>query len=114
MRKQLLLLTALSLALLAGCDTPENKDSELPVRKACSLERLYADMPQDIRQDTPDIAFVNALCAGKVDEVVGLFREKKLFWDEAPAVDTPYELYFRARPHPVPQAHLQARPLRDG
>ena len=66
---------------------------DLPVRKQCSLERLYADMPQDIRTDTPDIAFVNALCAGSADEVVGLFREKKLFWDEAPAVDTPYDRF---------------------
>jgi hypothetical protein len=32
-------------------------------------------MPQNIRTDTPDLAFVNALCAGKVDEVAALFRE---------------------------------------
>ena len=47
-------------------------------------------MPQNIRTDTPDLAFVNALCAGKADEVAALFREKKLFWDEGPAVDAPY------------------------
>ena len=87
--KRHLLLTALLLAVLAGCGAPENNVAELPVRKACLLERLYQDMPREIRQDTPDIAFVNALCSGKGADVAALFREKKLFWDELPAVDTP-------------------------
>ena len=26
-------------------------------------------MPQNIRTDTPDLAFVNALCAGNADEI---------------------------------------------
>ena len=91
--KRHLLLTALLLAVLAGCGAPENNVAELPVRKACLLERLYQDMPREIRQDTPDIAFVNALCSGKGADVAALFREKKLFWDELPAVDTPYERF---------------------
>ena len=82
-----------ALLLLSACGTPEKTVSDLPVRKACTLERLYRDMTQDIRKDTPDIAFVNELCAGASDDVVGLFREKKLFWDEAPAVDTPYDRF---------------------
>lgn len=84
-----LLLVGLVLVLTQACK-PSVKDANLPVRKPCNLERLYKDMPQDIRSDTPDMAFVNALCAGKTDEVVGLFRDKKLFWDEPPAVDAPY------------------------
>ena len=84
---------ALAIAMLSACGAQDQAVQDLPVRKACTLERLYQDMPQDIRQDTPDIVFVNALCAGKSDEVVGLFREKKLFWDEAPAVDTPYDRF---------------------
>ena len=86
---RILFLTGTTLLLLQACGSPA-PEAELPVRKACLLERLYEDMPQDIRMDTPDIAFANALCAGKADEVSGLFREKKLFWDELPAVDTPY------------------------
>ena len=82
-----------ALLLVSACGTPVETVTDLPVRKACTLERLYQDMPQDIRMDTPDIAFANALAAGKVDDVVGLFREKKLFWDEAPAVDTPYDRF---------------------
>ena len=84
-----LLLAGAVLLLMQACGAPD-KTADLPVRKACNLERLYKDMPQDIRTDTPDLAFVNALCAGKADDVAGLFREKKLFWDELPAVDAPY------------------------
>ena len=49
---------------ISGCGSSV-KEADLPVRKACNLERLYKDMPQEIRTDTPDLAFVNALCAGK-------------------------------------------------
>ena len=38
---------------------------------------LYKDMPQNIRMNTPDLAFVYALCAVRADEVAALFREKK-------------------------------------
>ena len=87
-------LIALALILLQACGTPGRKAeapiADLQVRKPCNLERLYHDMDRTIRDDTPDIFFVNALCAGNTKEVVGLFREKKMFWDELPAVDTPY------------------------
>ena len=85
---------ALAAVLLQACGTSgkeaANDIDTLPVRKQCTLERLYKDMPREIKEDTPDIAFVNALCSGDADAVAGLFREKKLFWDELPAVDTPY------------------------
>ena len=88
---------ALALLLVQACGTSNQNGAdpaaELPVRKQCSLERLYKDMPQEIKQDSPDIYFVNALCSGKSEDVVALFREKKLFWDEKPAVDTPYERF---------------------
>ena len=80
----------LAALLLQACGTTVNDIENLPVRKQCSLERLYKDMPREIRTDTPDLAFANALCVGDADAVAGLFREKKRFWDELPAVDTPY------------------------
>ena len=86
---KILLLTGIALILMQACGSSA-KEVDLPVRKSCNLERLYKDMPQNIRTDTPDLAFVNALCTGKADEVAALFREKKLFWDERPAVDAPY------------------------
>ena len=85
---------ALAAGLLQACGTSgkeaANDIDRLPVRKQCTLERLYKDMPREIKEDTPDIAFVNSLCSGDAGAVAGLFREKKLFWDELPAVDTPY------------------------
>ena len=76
-------------ALIAIAGHGQDVKESLPVRKPCNLERLYQYMPQNIQTNTPDLAFVNALCAGKGDEVAALFREKKLFWDEQPAVDAP-------------------------
>ena len=87
---KILLLTGIVLILMQACGSSTKKEADIPVRKSCNLERLYKDMPQNIRTDTPDLAFVNALCAGKADEVAALFREKKLFWDERPVVDAPY------------------------
>jgi len=92
MNTRLLTLFAVAALSLYGCTSTETT-TELPVRKQCNLERLYKDMPREIKLDTPDLAFVNALCAGETDEVVALFREKKLFWDEAPAIDTPYDRF---------------------
>ena len=77
----ILLLTGIALILMQACGSSA-KEADLPVRKSCNLERLYKDMPKNIRTDTLDLAFVNALCAGKADEVAALLREKKLFWDE--------------------------------
>ena len=90
-----ILLTALAVVLLQACGTTTGEGSDplagLPVRKPCNLERLYEGMERgDILPDTPDMLFAKALSAGNVDEVVGLFREKKMFWDEPSAVDTPY------------------------
>ena len=60
-----LLLTGIALILMQGCGSSTKKEADIPVRKSCNLERLYKDVPQNIRTDTPDLAFVNALCAGK-------------------------------------------------
>ncbi|MDO5442250.1 MAG: nuclear transport factor 2 family protein [Bacteroidia bacterium] len=93
MKKHLVSVVLAAIALQACSTKPVEPAEELPVRQTATLERLYADMPQDIRTDTPDMAFVNALCENDADAVVGLFREKKMFWDELPAVDTPYERF---------------------
>ena len=85
---------ALAVLMAQACGTTVKQDpndiSSLPVRKACSLERLYMDMKDPIKEESPDMLFVKALCSGNAQNVVDLFREKKLFWDELPAVDTPY------------------------
>ena len=91
------ILLSLGVIALASCSGGKATDADptagLPVRKQCLLEQLYADMKDEIKEDSPDILFVNALCSGKPDDVVALFREKKLFWDEPPVIDTPYERF---------------------
>ncbi|NLL00004.1 MAG: hypothetical protein GX271_04995 [Clostridiales bacterium] len=62
----------------------------MKIRKACNLKRLYHDTIRDIKENTPDLAFIRSVCAGRIDDVVSMFREKKLFWNEPPVVDTPY------------------------
>lgn len=62
----------------------------MKVRKECGLYKLYKDMVKEFKEDSPDLIFARALAAGKADEVVALFREKKLFWDEPPVIDAPY------------------------
>lgn len=63
------------------------------IRKECNLKKLYAGVVKEFKEESPDMIFARALAAGKVDEVVGLFREKKLFWDEPPVIDSPYKRF---------------------
>jgi len=87
--KRILYAAAVAAITMTSC-APKQAE-ELPVRNSCTLERMYEGMDRaEIKMDSPDITFANALAAGKTDEVVALFREKKLFWDEAPVVDIPY------------------------
>lgn len=65
----------------------------MKIRKECNLLKLYGDMIKDIKEDTADMVFARALAAGDVEGVVSMFREKKLFWDEPPVIDTPYKRF---------------------
>ena len=48
---KILLFTGMALILMQACGSSA-KEADLPVRKSCNLERLYKDMPQNIRTDT--------------------------------------------------------------
>ena len=58
---------ALAVIFVQACGTTvkqyPNDISNLPVRKACSLERLYMDMKDPIKEESPDMLFVKALCS---------------------------------------------------
>ena len=47
----ILLLIGMALILMQACGSSA-EEADLPVRKSCNLERLYKDMPQNIRTDT--------------------------------------------------------------
>jgi len=65
----------------------------MDVRKSCNLERLNRHLIRDIRCTTPDILFMNAVCHGDSDAAADFFRERKMFRDEPPAIDTPWKRY---------------------
>ena len=48
---KILLFIGMALILMQACGSSA-KEADLPVRKSCNLERLYKDMPQNIRTDT--------------------------------------------------------------
>ena len=93
MSKTLITFLAVSTLFVQACATQEKKSEEIPVRTTCTLERLYKDLIKDVKEDSPDMLFVNTLCEGDVDGVVALFRERKMFWNEPPVIDTPYERF---------------------
>ena len=61
----------------------------MKIRKPCQLERLYGHT-HPIREDSPELGFMRAVCAGNVDAALAFFRENKLFGGEKCAVDAPY------------------------
>jgi len=62
----------------------------MKIRKACNLARMYANSSRKIDSSSPELRFMEAVCAGRVDDAVSFFRETKLFWDEKPAINVPY------------------------
>lgn len=60
---KILLLTGIALILIEACGSSA-KEVDLPVRKSCNLERLYKDMPQNIRKrPIPSIWWMNSMVA---------------------------------------------------
>ena len=62
----------------------------MKIRKPCNLARRYAGPQHPIDAASPELRFMQAVCAGRVEEAVCMFREKKLFGGAEPAVDAPY------------------------
>ena len=61
----------------------------MKIRKACQLERLYGHS-HPIRGKSPELLFMQAVCAGDVERALSFFREEKLFGGQKSAVDAPY------------------------
>lgn len=64
----------------------------MKIRKACQLESLYA-AAHSVNEQSPDVLFMKAVCAGDIKTVLSFFREEKLFGGAKCAVDTPYGRY---------------------
>ncbi len=61
----------------------------MTVRKATKFIEMYGGSHREIMQDSPELMFMRAVCAGDADMAASFFREKRLFGDRPPAVDAP-------------------------
>ncbi|MDD3335215.1 MAG: nuclear transport factor 2 family protein [Eubacteriales bacterium] len=61
----------------------------MKIRKSCDLETLYGHT-HPIREDSPELRFMDAVCAGDTEEALSFFHDLKLFGGVKSAIDTPY------------------------
>lgn len=64
----------------------------MKVRHSCQLEELYSNS-HPIKQDSPELLFMQAVCRKDWKTAQSFFREEKLFSGEKCAVDAPYGRY---------------------
>lgn len=63
----------------------------MKIRHYSEMEKLYAGT-HTIREDSPELRFLRAACAGEETAALAFFSETKLFGGP-PVVDTPYERF---------------------
>ncbi len=61
----------------------------MKIRKPCNLEKLYGHT-HPIREDSPELLFMKAVCAGEVEKALSFFFDQKLFDGVPSAIDAPY------------------------
>ena len=86
-RDELLLMRGCALDMKSDIGKLEIKD--FPVRNVAELRLLYEERKQKICE-SPEWTFIKALCSGRIDDVVSLFEQTRLFIRKASAVDTPF------------------------
>ncbi len=62
----------------------------MEIRKMAELYALYPEAQKGILYDSPELLLMNFIAENKTDQAVALFREKRQFSGNPPAVDTPY------------------------
>ena len=62
----------------------------MEIRKMAELYVLYPEAQKGIVYDSPELLLMKYLAEHDTDSVLSLFRERRQFSDEPPAVDTPY------------------------
>lgn len=61
----------------------------MKIRKQCQLEKLYGHN-HPIKDSSPELRFMQAVCSGNADAAAAFFSSTKLFGGASTAVDTPY------------------------
>ena len=62
----------------------------MKIRKMAELYALYPEAQKGILYDSPELLLMNFIAENNVDQAMALFREKRQFSDNPPAVDMPY------------------------
>ena len=62
----------------------------MEIRKMAELYALYPEAQPGIRYDSPELLMMQYISEGSTENALSLFREKRQFSDNPPAVDTPY------------------------
>ncbi|MBQ6549967.1 MAG: hypothetical protein IJL78_00980 [Lachnospiraceae bacterium] len=62
----------------------------MEIRKKSALARVYAGPEHPIKNDAPEVLFMEAVCRKDTEAALGFFRDRKLFLDEPCAIDTPW------------------------
>ena len=62
----------------------------MDIRKKAELDALYPVPQEGIRFDSPELLMMKHIAGSNIRGVLDLFREKRQFSDQPPAVDTPY------------------------
>ena len=62
----------------------------MEIRKRAELDVLYPEPQKGIMYDSPELLLMKYISEGNTDGAASLFRDRRQFSDEPPAVDTPY------------------------
>ena len=62
----------------------------MEIRKMAELYALYPEAQEGIKADSPELLLMKHISENNTDGALALFREKRQFSDNPPAVDTPY------------------------
>ena len=62
----------------------------MEIRKTAELHALYPEPQQGIREDSPELLLMRYIAEKDADGAVALFRDRRQFTGEPPAVDAPY------------------------
>ena len=62
----------------------------MEIRKRAELDVLYPEPQKGIVYDSPELLLMEYISENNTDKAMALFRDKRQFSDDPPAVDTPY------------------------
>ena len=62
----------------------------MEIRNRAELDVLYPEPQKGIKDDSPELLMMKYISERNTDGAAALFRDRRQFTDDPPAVDTPY------------------------